>query len=440
MPSSVSRSPSRPRSRSGSGRRRERRKSSGSRERSGSRRRSRSGDRSRRRDRSRSRRGRSRSGNRDSTYQPHPSPTVPASIARQDVEESSDSSGDEGKVERTEKGLSREKKIKKVDITNPLSTFERQTRQRKQHFVPSPFIKEKWMGLRGMDENGKFITEDDSKTDVWKHVAKSDRLVKKYAGDVFSETRLDDGLHSIVDKNETPEEKDLVRQQKTVGAVAHLTLQGMEGYAKLYNKLYDFVLAGIGPPKTTNPDWTGEEDTEHPQYIYSTYQNQTYTQFQDIQREFQVDVAEPMANVARIAASAFTDSLDKRREKVISRIKRNNTKAAVAITRIPPSSYYMFGGDHSQLAKVVELTKDLSTTADKPGYSHTPTKNKPKGGGGGGGGGNQSRGGYQSGHHGGHGGGSRGAGSSNRGGHEQKPQGGGGKDSFRGGNSSRGRK
>ena len=154
MPSSVSRSPSRPRSRSGSGRRREKRKRSGSREHSGSRRRSRSEDRSRRRDRSRSsRRGRFRSGNHDSRYQPHPSPPVPANIARQELEESSDSSGDKGKLERTEKGLSREKKIKKVDITNPLSTFERQTRQRKQHFIPSPFIKEKWMGLRGMDEN-----------------------------------------------------------------------------------------------------------------------------------------------------------------------------------------------------------------------------------------------------------------------------------------------
>jgi hypothetical protein len=51
-----------------------------------------------------------------------------------------------------------------------------------------------------------------------------------------------------------------------------------------------------------------------------------YDQIQDIQREFQVDVAEPMANVARIAASAFTNSLDKRREKVITRIKKTNTK------------------------------------------------------------------------------------------------------------------
>ena len=43
-----------------------------------------------------------------------------------------------------------------------------------------------------MNGDGKFITEDDAKTDTWKHVAKSDRLIKKYAGDVFADTRLYD--------------------------------------------------------------------------------------------------------------------------------------------------------------------------------------------------------------------------------------------------------
>ena len=47
------------------------------------------------------------------------------------MEESSDSSGDEDKLEGTEKGRSREKKIRKVDIDNPLSTFEKQTHHRK---------------------------------------------------------------------------------------------------------------------------------------------------------------------------------------------------------------------------------------------------------------------------------------------------------------------
>ena len=58
-------------------------------------------------------------------------------FTRHDAEESSDSSEDEDKLEGTDKGRSREKKIRKVDISNLLSTFEKQTRKRKQHFVPS---------------------------------------------------------------------------------------------------------------------------------------------------------------------------------------------------------------------------------------------------------------------------------------------------------------
>ena len=105
-----------------------------------------------------------------------------------------------------------------------------------------------------MNGDGKFITEDDAKTDLLKHVAKSDRLIKKYAGDVFADTRLDDGLHSIVDKEVTTEEKEWARQQKTVGAMAHLTLQAMEGYSVLYKKLTDLFNAGIGQPNTANPE------------------------------------------------------------------------------------------------------------------------------------------------------------------------------------------
>ena len=82
-------------------------------------------------------------------------------FTRHDGEESSDSSEDEDKLEGTDKGRSKEKKIRKVDVTNPLSTFKKQTRQKKQHFIPSKFIKEKWLGLRGMDGEGKFIQEDD---------------------------------------------------------------------------------------------------------------------------------------------------------------------------------------------------------------------------------------------------------------------------------------
>ena len=68
-----------------------------------------------------------------------------------------------------------------------------------------------------MDDNSKFIQQKDSRTDAWKNVAKSDRLIRRYAGDAFAETRLDDGLHAIVDKDASSEEKKLSRQQRTMG-------------------------------------------------------------------------------------------------------------------------------------------------------------------------------------------------------------------------------
>ena len=40
----------------------------------------------------------------------------------------------------------------------------------------------------------------------------------------------------------TAEEKELSKQQKTLGAIAHLTLQDMEGYSCLYRRLNDLVL------------------------------------------------------------------------------------------------------------------------------------------------------------------------------------------------------
>ena len=103
-----------------------------------------------------------------------------------------------------------------------------------------------------------------------------------------------------------------------------------------------------------------------------------------LQRELQVDLADPLANITRVAAESFTKALDERREKVIAKIKKTNSKAATAITTIPPSAHFMFGGDHTRLAKVVELTKDLSSTANKSFI--TPTNSKYKSGRGGGGG------------------------------------------------------
>ena len=122
------------------------------------------------------------------------------------------------------------------------------------------------------------------------------------------------------------------------------------------------------------------EDETHDQYIYSEGQNMAYEQFQNVQREFQVDLAEPLASIARIATASFTGTLDERRDKVISKIRRSNTKAASAISRIPPSAHFMFGGDHSRLAKVVELTKDLTATANRRSFETPKNKLKFRGG------------------------------------------------------------
>ena len=238
-------------------------------------------------------------------------------------------------------------------------------------------MKEKWFALRGMDESGKFLYEDESKTDAWKFVAKSDRLVKKYAGEIFGDTRLDDGLHSLVDKSESQEEKDLVKLQRAFGSVGHLALKAMEGYADIYKKLEQFVNVGIGPPRDQNPDYTGPEDTVNQQYVWSKSQNDTWNDFQQIQRELQVDVAEPIANATRIAASFFTNTMEKRREKVLQRIRKTNSKAATAIDRIPPSSKYLFGGDHKKLERVVKLNRDLAST-QKGSLANPSYKPKPR--------------------------------------------------------------
>ena len=79
---------------------------------------------------------------------------------------------------------------------------------------------------------------------------------------------------------------------------------------------------------------------------------------------------------------SFTNSLDKRREKVLSRIKKRNTSAATAINRIAPSAYSLFGGDQGQLEKVVKLTKDLTNTSNMPrGTASGSSYTMPRGGG-----------------------------------------------------------
>ena len=62
------------------------------------------------------------------------------------------------------------------------------------------------------------------------------------------------------------------------------------------------------------------------------HQIQVYGEFTGMLKESQLDVN--LSNITRISASAFNTALDKRREKVLDKIKRNNKLAATAINRI----------------------------------------------------------------------------------------------------------
>ena len=284
----------------------------------------------------------------------------------------SDSSEDGKDRDQRDPEAHRMKKLKKVDTSNPFSTFERQTRNKKKYTIPSSFARENWLKMRGMDDSGKFLTEQDARPDAWKDVSKSDRLVRRFSGEVFADSKLDDGLHSIVNKHDVPEDKDLVRSQKTFGSIGHLCLTALESFGRIYKTLGEFVSSNLGPPETVNPEWT--EGSDLPQLVHSGEQMETWTEFQEILKELQVDVAEPISNVARISASSFTHALDARREKVLSVVKKNNNKAANAISRIPPSASSLFGGDHTQLEKVVKLTKDLSAASNSRQTSHHQRK------------------------------------------------------------------
>ena len=84
----------------------------------------------------------------------------------------------------------------------------------------------------------------------------------------------------------------------------------MESYSVLYKKVSDMIMWSIGQPDTVNQEWTGEDDTVHSYYMYNVWQNRYFAYFQNIHREFQVDLAELLANVARTAAASFTKALD----------------------------------------------------------------------------------------------------------------------------------
>ena len=268
--------------------------------------------------------------------------------------------------------ISRSRRLKKIDVNNPLSAFEVKTKTKLAHIQASSFCKKTWNVIRGMDgESGKFLSEDRPNPDDWQKMAKSDKLVKKWSGDpAFADTRLDDGLAAFVPKNVSKEESQLLNTQKAMGALGHMVLAATEGFNSLYKRTSDFVSSVIGEPNEYNPEYDGsvDEDDSIPKFIYSELQNRQYDQLLALLKEWQVDVSEPLAGAARTAAAYHIKILANRREKVISKVRSTNSRAATAISKITPSASGMFGGDSAELEKVVKLASHLSSGNTKESF------------------------------------------------------------------------
>ena len=129
---------------------------------------------------------------------------------------------------------------------------------------------------------------------------------------MFADSKLDDGLYSIVDKKESTVEKELTKSQRILWAVGHLSLMATENYGIFYNKLHDYINRLIGKPETPNPDY--DQDESHEKYIWSQAQADAYDEFISILREFQLEVSEPISNITKISANAFTRSVEKGRD------------------------------------------------------------------------------------------------------------------------------
>ena len=278
---------------------------------------------------------------------------------------SSDSSGGEY---ASREAKERKKKLTKVDPNDSLSMWDRQTGHKKSYLEPTSFVREKWLKLRGLDQEGKFIPEDESKLDAWKSIIPADKLIRKYGGEIFSDTKIDEGLHSVLDKNETKEEKELSKLQRRQGCTAHLSLKAMEGFTRSYEKVKDFITYWICYPADTNQNFYPSlpPSDSNLEMVWSEKQCEMYSQGQEIQ----VDIANPIANLSRVSVASFIDTLDKRREKVLQKIRKSNPSAATAINRIASSALYMFEGDYSRLEKVVKLNRDLISTSKKHKTSH----------------------------------------------------------------------
>ena len=118
-------------------------------------------------------------------------------------------------------------------------------------------------------KTGKFLTEDRPGPDDWQKMAKSDRIIKKWSGDpAFSDTKLDDGLASVVvPRKDSKEETQLLNTQRAMGALGHMVLSATEGFSALFKKTEEFVNKIIGAPLDTNPEYVeGEENGMVPKY------------------------------------------------------------------------------------------------------------------------------------------------------------------------------
>ena len=81
-----------------------------------------------------------------------------------------------------------------------------------------------------------------------------------------------------------------------MGALGHMVLSATEGFSALYKKTEEFVNKIIGAPLDTNPEYVeGEENEMVPKYIFSQSQNSMYEEFLSMQREWQIDVSDPLA-------------------------------------------------------------------------------------------------------------------------------------------------
>ena len=146
----------------------------------------------------------SRSGSRYNRPRPniHPPAAAPYHAVADDV--SDDESAREDDEDDYDVGsASRSKRLKRIDVSDPLSAFATKTKTRLGHIPASEFCKANWNTIRGMDPvSGKFLVQDRPKPDDWLKMAKSDRLINKWSGDpAFADTRLDDGVSSVVPKN-----------------------------------------------------------------------------------------------------------------------------------------------------------------------------------------------------------------------------------------------